>query len=165
MPGVGGSYWIDVLPGDAGAGDGNGDQRRAADDDGDELRRQRHAGVASGINNAVSRVAALLAIALFGLVMAALFDRSLHSELTRAQLSPQVIDTVERQKTRLAAIELPPSLDARDAAAATNAVQHAFVAGFRWVMLVSAALSLASAVVAWLTIGSAPSRDAAVPRF
>ena len=123
------------------------------------------AGAASGINNAVSRIAALLAVALFGLVMAAVFDRSLHAELSRAHLSAQVIETVERQKNRLAAIDLPPSLDVRDAAVARKAVQQAFVAGFRWVMLISAALSLAGAVVAWLTIAPAPSRDAAVPRF
>jgi EmrB/QacA subfamily drug resistance transporter len=165
VPGVGGSYWITFFPAMLVLGMGMAISVAPLTTTVMNSVETAYAGAASGINNAVSRVAALLAVALFGLVMAALFDRSLHSELTRAQLSPQVIDTVERQKTRLAAIELPPSLDARDAAAATNAVQHAFVAGFRWVMLISAALSLASAVVAWLTIGSAPSRDAAVPRF
>jgi biopolymer transport protein ExbB/TolQ len=39
------------------------------------------AGIASGVNNAVSRTAALLAIAIFGMVMAWAFEASLNERL------------------------------------------------------------------------------------
>lgn len=165
VPGVGGSYWVTFFPAMLVLGTGMAISVAPLTTTVMNSVETAFAGAASGINNAVSRIAALLAVALFGLVMAALFDRSLHSELSRAQLSPQVIETVERQKNRLAAIDLPPSLNARDAPVARKAVQQAFVTGFRWVMLISAALSLASAAVAWLTIGQTPPKDAAVPRF
>jgi cytochrome c biogenesis protein CcdA len=117
------------------------------------------AGAASGINNAASRVAALLAVALFGLIMASVFNHNLHSELARAQLAPGVIEAVEAQRNKLAAIELPASTDTHDTASARQAIANAFVTGFRWIMLISAALALASAASAWSLIDSAGHRD------
>ena len=76
------------------------------------------AGAASGINNAASRVAALLAVALFGLIMTPIFNRDLHGNLDRAGLSPAVIEAVEKQRNRLAAIEMPAAMDARETALA-----------------------------------------------
>src|SRR5208282_2301474 len=111
------------------------------------------AGAASGINNAASRVAGLLAVALFGLIMTSTFSRSLHRELERAELMPHVIEAVEKQRNKLAAIELPAGMDAQDAATANRAIAEAFVAGFRRVMLISAGLALASAASALILIG------------
>ena len=112
-------------------------------------------GAASGINNAASRVAALLAVALFGLIMTSVFNHNLHSHLERAELAPRVIEAVEQQRTRLAAIELPATMDPQDAVLAGHAIAEAFVAGFRWIMVISAALALVSAAIAWLLIGGA----------
>jgi hypothetical protein len=92
---------------------------------------------------------------LFGLIMASIFNRTLHSELERTKLAPGVIEAVEQQRSKLAAIELPGSMDADATAVAKQAIADAFVAGFRWIMLISAALALASAASAWILIGSA----------
>ena len=48
---------------------------------------ERHAGIASGINNAVSRVAGLLAVAAFGVVMLLSFQRGLEQRLGSMDLS------------------------------------------------------------------------------
>src|SRR6202030_397921 len=72
----------------------------------------RFSGAASGINNAASRVASLLSVALFGLIMTSMFDRDLHNQLEQAAVAPRVIEVVERQRDKLAAIELPESIDA-----------------------------------------------------
>ena len=61
---------------------------------------------------------------------------------------------MEEQRSKLAAIELPASADAQDAGLARRAIADAFVAGFRWIMLIAAALALASAASAWALIGS-----------
>src|SRR2546426_8529679 len=50
----------------------------------------RHAGVASGINNAVSRIAALLAVAVFGVVMLHAFNSSLAERLRALPVSAEV---------------------------------------------------------------------------
>jgi len=59
---------------------------------------------------------------------------------------------VEKQRNKLAAIELPACADARDAALAKRAIAEAFVSGFQWIMLISAALALVSAASAWALI-------------
>ena len=94
------------------------------------------AGIASGINNAVSRVAALLAIAVLGLVLNGVFNRAWDHGWKRC------------------ACRRPPSTD-RDATpelAATQmddvrvrqAVADSFVDGFRAVAWIAAALGMAS---------------------
>lgn len=110
------------------------------------------AGVASGVNNAVSRTAALLAIAVFGLVMASAFDAALDDALMHVQLSPDVLASIHAQRHKLAGITLPADIDAATSSVLRTVIGEAFVAGFRWVMLVCAALALLSALSAWLMI-------------
>jgi len=121
-----------------------------------------YAGAASGINNAASRIAGLLAVALFGAVMVPIFDRSLHGRLDGVVLPPAVVETLRAQRSRLAAIEMPAGVDAATKDVVERAVADAFVAGFRWIMLMSASLAIAGAASAWWMIGSAPRRDGAI---
>ena len=97
--------------------------------------------------------------------MASIFNRSLHSQLERAALTPAVVAAVEQQRDKLAAIELPATTDTREKALAQRAIAEAFVTGFRWIMLISAALALASAASAWVLIGNArdPARTSGPP--
>ncbi|GLQ51820.1 MFS transporter [Dyella flava] len=110
------------------------------------------AGTASGINNAVSRAAALLAIALFGVVLTSVFDATLNGELARMHASPGLVAAVVTQRGKLAGIVIPGGYAEAAAAALRHAVKVSFVAGFRWVMLVAAALALLSAISAWVFI-------------
>ena len=105
-------------------------------------------GTASGINNAVSRVAALLAIALFGLVLTLAFNTTLNRELGHLQLPAALVSDVMGQRQKLAGIEAPNGYPEVAVAAVRRAVKLSFVAGFRWVMLVSAMLALLSAASA-----------------
>jgi hypothetical protein len=66
---------------------------------------QRHAGIASGINNAVSRIAALLDVAVFGAMSNGLFQSSLSQKLGALLLPSTVRADVERQRPKLAGIE------------------------------------------------------------
>ena len=106
------------------------------------------AGVASGVNNAVSRVAGLLAIAVFGTLMAWAFDASLRDALASAAAPPDVMSFMQGERSKLAAAALPPNVDPALAAALRHALDQAFTAGFRWIMVASAALALASALMA-----------------
>jgi EmrB/QacA subfamily drug resistance transporter len=114
------------------------------------------AGIASGINNAVSRIAGVLAIAVFGLFVVMTFNSSLDDHLTNLELPAGVRTHVDEQRIKLAGAEPPAGLGGAARDALEWAIGDAFVSGFRLVMLIAAALALASALVAWLTIEGKP---------
>ena len=111
---------------------------------------QDHMGTASGINNAVARVAGVLAIAVFGIVMESAFGFTLKHELANLGLSSDVLHEIQSKVIRLAGLELPSNLDASTSAAIRTAINQAFVFGFRLIMLVCVGLATASGAVAWL---------------
>ena len=110
---------------------------------------EHQAGVASGVNNAVSRVASLLSIAVLGMVAFHVFDVRLEGKLNAAAFSPNVKQAVMNQRSRLTQIEAPAGLNNDQREILKRAIDESFVAGFRWVMLVSAGLAMLSAVSAW----------------
>ena len=70
------------------------------------------------------------------------------------------------QRSRLTQIEAPSGLDSDQRELLKLSIDESFVAGFRWVMLVSAGLALLSAVSAWAMIeGKAANRKADTPNL
>jgi hypothetical protein len=93
-----------------------------------------------------------LAIAVLGVLMFATFDANLDDRLATLELSPGARQQLEEEKIKLGAAEAPEGLDAMLDATVDSAIDEAYVAGYRTVMLVAAAMSLASAVSAALLI-------------
>lgn len=152
LPSVGGSYWVTFLPAVAVLGLGMAVSVAPLTTTVMNSVDAKFAGAASGINNAASRVSALFAIALLGIVLAHVFNKTLEGQLKRVPLSPAVVRAIHAQRDKLAAIELPDKADPADKAAMRRAIDESFVSGFRWVMIVSALLAAASAVSAWAMI-------------
>jgi EmrB/QacA subfamily drug resistance transporter len=113
---------------------------------------ERHAGTASGINNAVSRAAGLLAIAVLGIVMLSVFNNTLDSHLAQLQLPSAVQHMIDVQRVKLAGIQIPAGTSHELQAALKSAINEAFVSGFRLISLICAVLALASALSAWLMV-------------
>ena len=118
---------------------------------------ERHAGIASGINNAVSRVAGLLAIAVFGIVVAATFRATLAERIDDIGLVPEARTAVEAERDRLAAAD-PPGLDGSTASAVENEIDRSFVSGFRVAMVLAAVLAALGALAALAMIEPTPVR-------
>lgn len=106
---------------------------------------QDRAGTASGINNAVSRVAGVLAVAILGLVMTLAFQSHLDHSLAMLKLPPEIVHEVDANSTRLAALKIPDGLDANGQQHLRGAISDAFVFAFRLVMGICVILAVASA--------------------
>lgn len=113
---------------------------------------QNRVGAASGINNAVARVAAVLAIAVLGIVMVRAFSYQLDRQLAKVSMPPNVLLAIKADEVRLAGLRLPAGAHDSMRAVIGELVRGAFVFGFRVVMLICAGLSMASAAVAALMI-------------
>jgi len=113
----------------------------------------RNAGAASGINNAVARVAGVLAIALFGSVMVKVFDSNLAHRLATLGLPLEIVQQIRAKEIELAALELPNNLDTGTLAAVRQAISASFASGFRVVLFCCAGLALGSAAAAWRFTG------------
>jgi MFS family permease len=109
-------------------------------------------GAASGINNAVARVAGVLAIAVFGIVMVKAFAGSLDRELASLHLRPEIVQEIQVHRTELAGMELPQDLDVNDREVVRAAVSTAFLSVSRLVLLSCAILSVCSGLVALTVI-------------
>jgi len=111
-----------------------------------------HSGAASGINNAVARLAGVLAIAVFGIVMVKVFSTQLDRNLQRRSVAPEVAQQIRSKEIELAGMELPKNLDANTSVAIRNDVSEAFLAGFRVVLFSCTGLAMGSAGVAWVLV-------------
>jgi len=108
------------------------------------------AGAASGINNAVARVAALLAIAVFGILAASAFNRSLDRRLDAAAVSPAVRSALAPERAKGGALKPPAGASETESRAITSATRVSLDAAFRVVALGSGVLALlASGCAAW----------------
>ena len=117
---------------------------------------ERHAGTASGINNAVSRTAGLIAVAVFGVVLLNVFAGSFTMQISSSQIPPDARQHLIQQSGDLAAIKIPEELSSDAKAAATAAIRNSFISGFRFVTLIAATLGVISGVIAFLIIPGKP---------
>ena len=120
---------------------------------------QKFAGAASGINNAVARVAGLLAIAVFGILMVSAFATRLDHQLVRMNFPSSARHELLSNRTRLAAIDMPPGLDPAQTTHARSAINNSFLFAFRLIAFCCTALAIASAATATLIIEEPPNRQ------
>ena len=153
-PGVGGSYWTTFFPAAVVLGLGMAIAVAPLTTAVMGSVAPQRAGTASGINNAVSRTAGLIAIAVLGLVVLAVFSSSLDGHLAAltGSIPQNVLQMIEAQHTRLVGIQIPAGVSSQSHAALQQAIDESFVTSFRVVMFIASGLALASALSALLLV-------------
>ncbi|MFP4321384.1 MAG: MFS transporter [Anaerolineales bacterium] len=113
---------------------------------------QHNAGVASGINNAVSRSSQVFATAIMGGLALVIFGAALGASLDDITLPDEARATLDENAADLGAMAIPDQLDAETTATVREAINASFVEMFRIMMIAGAVLSWLSAGLAYVTI-------------
>jgi EmrB/QacA subfamily drug resistance transporter len=114
---------------------------------------ESNAGIASGVNNAIARVASLVAIAGVGALVAASFGSKLDDELGgRAASNPELAAAVEDAKRQPLAEVVMPGLPAGEQAEVREAAENASIGAFRVGIAISTALVAFGGVLGLLGI-------------
>jgi EmrB/QacA subfamily drug resistance transporter len=91
---------------------------------------EQNAGIASGVNNAIARIASLLTVAALGAVVAAQFTSAIDGRLEGARLSPQAQQVVADAKERTLSRVDPGQVSGPDGARVARATEQASVSAF-----------------------------------
>jgi EmrB/QacA subfamily drug resistance transporter len=152
LPSIGGRYWTTWFPAVIVLGLGMAISVAPLTTTVMNAVPEEQAGIASGVNNAVSRVAAVLAVAVLGIVMLGAFNRHLDRRIADLNLTSNVRQELDDQRIKLAAAEVPPEIDIGAKDVIRRSIDESFITGFRLVMLVACGLALVSAACAWLSL-------------
>jgi hypothetical protein len=153
LPGAGGGYWTTFFPGITVLGLGMATTVAPLTTTVMAAAGPERAGLASGVNNAVSRTASLLAIAVFGIVAYQRFSQALDRRLNNLGVPAEIRLLLAEEKRKLAAATVPPSVPAELRNTLQGAILGSFVEAFRVLMLLAAAMAVAAAIMAWLLVG------------
>ena len=124
---------------------------------------EHRVGIASGVNNGVSRVAGLLAIAVLGAVISASFGAKLDDQLGTAPLSGAAATAVEEAKEKPLAVPAAEDLPAAEADRVTQAAADASTSSFRLGLGIAGILMIVGGIVAGLGVQNPERRREAIP--
>ena len=160
LPGIGaGSYWVTYFPAVVVLGVGMAIAVAPLTTAVMGAVSPDRSGIASGVNNAVARMASLLAIAVFGVVIAGVFNSALDAHLTTLHVAPAIRQALDAQRAKLIGAQVPSGVSPAQHAQLTRAIADSFVTGYRVVMVSCAALAVASAIAAGLLVEGKSKRD------
>ncbi len=113
---------------------------------------ESESGLASGINNAISRLAGLLAVAIFGIVLITVFNQTLDRKLALLTLMPDVRADIDAMRPQLASTRYPdPDVQ--------RAITESFISGYHFVIWMATCLAALSGITASLLIEPGATRS------
>ncbi len=148
VPGVGAGYWTSFFPAVAVLGLGMALSVAPLTTTVMNAVESNRAGVASGVNNAVSRAAGLFGIAILGIVMLNAYSARLDRRLSSLSITVEARSSIVEQRAKLGATDVPSNVNNETRVELRKAIDDSFVFGFRIVMATAVVLALASALSA-----------------
>src|ERR1700730_994470 len=137
LPNIGGSYWTTFFPGMVVLGLGMAVSVTPLTTTVIGSVEDRYAGTASGINNAISRIAGMLAVALLGAFAVGIFGFALDARLTELHVASDIRLALKEEVPKLAEAQVPSQVQGEQRLVLKRALEESFVRSFRLAMLVS----------------------------
>ncbi len=157
-------YWTTYFPGMIGVGLGMGIAVAPLTTAVMGSVPQHQSGTASGINNAASRTAGVLARAIIGAIVLIQFSAVMNGRISDLDLSAADTEAILAQTSELGNVVVPESLAEEQASQVREAVRLSFLAVFRTSMYIGAGLAWLSAIFAWFTLRTRPEEARALVR-
>ena len=161
LPGIGGSYWTTYFPAALLLGLGGACFVAPLTTIVFDAVPNEQSGVASGVNNAVARLAGLIAVAAFGIILAGIFNVGFDARMAGHHLSPQTIRLVDGDRAKLYAGSVPAGIPQADRPQLALAIHEEYLAGVRGVMTASALVCWIAAVIALFALDGRPRKTRA----
>jgi EmrB/QacA subfamily drug resistance transporter len=124
---------------------------------------EHRVGIASGVNNGVSRVAGLLAIAVLGAVISASFGAKLDDQLGTAPLSASAASAVVAAKEKPLSVPETDGVPAAEGDRVMAAAEDASTSSFRLGIGIAGILMILGGIVAGLGVQNPKRRRQAIP--
>lgn len=109
-------------------------------------------GAASGVNNALTRIANVFANAILGALAVLFFTGALNANIKDVKLDNKQKQAIEQQAANLGNAKVPDGFTRRDNAAIEKAYKESFIAAYANIMRISAGLGFLGALMALLFI-------------
>lgn len=109
-------------------------------------------GTASGINNAVSRMSGLVAIAILGIIMLFLFSSGMDNGMHLHDIPQEVQEAFKGEYIKLADADMPIGISPEIEEKLRNLVKLSYVKSFNILMYIAAALCVLGALIAWFMV-------------
>jgi EmrB/QacA subfamily drug resistance transporter len=113
---------------------------------------ERHTGIGSGVNNAVARVAGLLAIAALGAVVSAQFSSSIDEKVDAQRLSPAAREAIDDAKAQPLTAGDVSGLPSGEAGELDAALVDSSVSAFHLGILIAAGLMVIGGLIALIWV-------------
>jgi len=111
-----------------------------------------YSGTASGVNNAVSRIAGVFTNAIFGTLAVLFFSAALQNEIKAVKLNPRQQQAIMAQAADLGNAHAPATIDKGLHTEIEKAYHNSFIATYTAIMRIAAALGFAGALMALIFI-------------
>ncbi len=105
-------------------------------------------GTASGINNAMTRIANVFANAIFGALAVLFFSGAMQGEIQQIHLNPTEKTAVIAQAANLGNAKVPLGINPKDKAVIEKAYHQSFISAYAKVMQICAGLGFLGALMA-----------------
>jgi hypothetical protein len=120
-------------------------------------------GLGSGVNRSVQRTAKLLGLAVLAFLLLAAFDNNLDANVNALDIAPGQKAALRTEEATLGAANIIEGASGEDKAVIDRVVDQAFISAFRFAMLVSAGMAVASAIAAALLLEGKKGKESGKP--